>query len=159
MSTKRDEPISAVSANCDGLNMAIKKPFKVLIERELLLENQETRSKKKIRVLIGSPRWTRKGEEARCPVAVEGWLGRVEDMRGDDPTHAMEMALYFLNSLLKDLPPPKKLTWPNGDPYKGTYPDSIVVSDALFRRQVKLQDEIISKLQRQRLKGKKSRSK
>lgn len=146
-----------MSANRDGLTMAMKRPFKVSIERELLLENQETGSKNKIRVLIGSPRWTKKGEEARCPVAVEGWLGRVEDMRGDDPMHAMEMALYFMNSLLKDLPPPKRVTWPNGDLYKGTYPDSSgVVSDALFRRQLKLQHEILSKLQRQRRKGKKS---
>lgn len=131
--------------------LAMEKPFKVLIDRELILEDQETQSKKKIRVLIGSPRWTKKGETARCPVAVEGWLGRVEDMHGDDPMHAMERAIFFMNSLLKDLLPSKKITWPNGEPYKGTYPDSsMVVSDTLLRRQAKIQHEVISKLQRKR---------
>lgn len=135
----------------------MKKPFKALIERELILDNQETRSKKKIRVLIGSPRWTKRGEEAACPVAIEGWLGRVEDMRGNDPMHAMERAIYFMNSLLKDLPPSKKLTWPNGNPYEGTYPDpAMVASDTLLRRLVKIQHQVISKRQRQGRKGKKS---
>jgi hypothetical protein len=132
----------------------MKKPFKVLIERQLILRNQDTHSKAKLRILIGIPRWTKKGKEAACPVAIEGWLGRVADIRGIDPLNAMEMALYFTNSLLKDFPPPKKLTWPNGDPYTGTYTDSsMVVSDALLRRQVKIQHELISKRMRQRKKG------
>ncbi len=136
------------------LSGAMKKPFKVLIERQLILENQTTGSKSKLRILIGNPRWKTKGEEAVCPVAIEGWLGRVTDIPSSDPMHAMERALYFVNSLLKQLPSSKKLTWPNGDPYEGTFPDSsMVVSDVLLRRLVKIQHQVISRRQDQRRKG------
>lgn len=129
----------------------MKKPFKVLIERQLILKNQDARSRSKIKILIGIPRWTKKGREAACPVAIEGWLGRVADIRGIDPMNAMEMALSFSNSLLKQLPPPKKLTWLNGDSYEGTFVDSsMVFPDALLRRLVKLQHQVISRRKGQR---------
>lgn len=142
-----------MSDECE-LSGAMKKPFKVLIERRLILKDQDTRSKSNFRILIGSPRWRKKGIEAACPVAIEGWLGRVEDIRGIDPMNAIEMALFFTNSLLKQLPPSKTVTWPNGDPYDGTFPDSsLVVSDALLRRMAKIQHEVIAKRQGQRRKG------
>lgn len=136
----------------------MKKPFKVLIERQLILKNQDTRSKSNLSILIGHPRWTKKGKEAVCPVAIEGWLGRVQDISGIDPLNAMEMALFFINCLLKDLPSSKKLTWPNGETYEGTFADSsLVVPDALLRRLEKIQHDVIAKRARQRRKGKKSR--
>lgn len=131
--------------------METKKPFKVLIERQLILQDQGARSKSKLRILIGIPRWTRKGKEAVCPVAIEGGLGRVGDIRGVDPMNAMEMALTFSNSFLKQLPSSKNLTWPNGDSYEGTFPDSsLIVSDALLRRMVKIQRQVISRRKGQR---------
>lgn len=134
----------------------MKKPFKVLIERRLVLINQDTRSKSNITIMIGNPRWTKKGIEAACPMAIEGWLGRVQDICGIDPMNAMEMALFFANSLLKQLPPSKTLTWSNGDPYDGTFLDSsLVVSDALLRRMAKIQYEVISKQEDQRRKKQK----
>ena len=123
----------------------MKKPFKVFIERRLILEDQDTHAKSNLSILIGIPRWTKKGIEAACPVAIEGWFGRVEDMRGIDPMNAIEMALYFTNSLLRQLPPSKKLTWPNGDPYEETFADSsTVVPKALLRRLVKNQRQFTS---------------
>lgn len=97
--------------------MTKRKPFKVLVQRELILKNQETRSKDKLKVLIGVPRWTSKGKEAACPVAIEGLVGRVADIRGVDPMQAIQLALAFTNSLIKGLPPTKKVTWSNGEPY------------------------------------------
>lgn len=132
----------------------MKKPFKALIERRLILKDRQTRSTIDLRILIGSPRWTKKGVEAACPVAIEGWLGQVQDICGIDPMSAMEMALYFANSLFKQLSPSKTLTWPNGDPYEGTFPDSsLVVPDVLLRRMAKIQHEVIAKEQAKRRKG------
>jgi hypothetical protein len=102
--------------------MTKKKPFKVLVERNLILKNQETRSKDKLKVLIGVPRWTSKGKEAACPVAVEGLVGRVADIRGVDPMQAIQLALAFTNSLLRNLTSTKKVTWPNGEPYDAEEP-------------------------------------
>jgi hypothetical protein len=99
------------------LNMATKEPFKVLVERNLILKNQGARSKSKLKILIGVPRWAKKGKEAAWPVAAEGLVGRIADIRGIDPMQAIELALAPTNSLIKNLPPGKKVTWPNGEPY------------------------------------------
>jgi hypothetical protein len=98
--------------------MAKNEPFEVLLERKLILKNQETRSRSELKVRIGVPRWTKRGREAACPVAIDGLVGRVEDIRGVDPMQAVELAIAFVNSLISSLPPTKKVQWPSGEPYK-----------------------------------------
>lgn len=123
----------------------MNKPFKALIERRLVLKDGDTKSTINIKIVIGTPRWVKKGMEAACPVAVEGWLGRVEDMRGIDPMNALEMALFFVNSLPKKLPAAKRIAWPNGDPYEGTQVDAkTVVPDHILRGLLKIQRRITS---------------
>jgi hypothetical protein len=73
---------------------------------------------KEIVIEIGCPFWTQEEEEAACPVAIRGLLGRVQDIRGADPMSAMKFAIRFVESCLKPHPG-EKLFWMSGEEFTG----------------------------------------
>ena len=95
----------------------MENEFPCIVERILVLQDQETGKKGEIRLAVGQPYWTDPGFEAACPVAVYGYIGRLADIRGIDPMSAVALAIKFLESLLDDLPTGKTITWPNGEAY------------------------------------------
>lgn len=91
--------------------------FEKLVERVLILRDENSNTRHEIRLQIGSPYWTEEGVEAACPVAIEGYLGRLEDIRGIDPLDALNLAIQFVDSILRSLPKTKKVLWPSGEGY------------------------------------------
>ena len=87
------------------------------MQRELILKQQQTRSQKTLKVRIGVPRRTGRGREAMCPIVIKGVIGLVADIHGVDSMQAIYHALAFTDSVIKNLAPTGKLSWPNGEPY------------------------------------------
>jgi hypothetical protein len=95
----------------------MESDFERIIERKLILHDNETGRKGEILLAIGRPYWTEPGFEAACPVAIFGYFGRLVDIRGIDPMSAVKLAIEFLESMLRDLPKAQTLYWPSGDAY------------------------------------------
>jgi hypothetical protein len=91
--------------------------FPVIAERMLDMLDMESKQSVRLRILIGKPYWVDAGDEAACPVAIHGLVGRVSDIHGVDLSQALELAIAFVNSLLNSISPLKKLTWTDGEPY------------------------------------------
>jgi hypothetical protein len=92
--------------------------MKVIAERSLLLVESGTGQRKPVSVKLGQPYWVEEGIEAACPVFIEGMLSAPSDIHGMDLLDAVECALRFINSYLKDSPE-GSICWPSGDPYPG----------------------------------------
>lgn len=87
-----------------------------IAERKLLVQ-QPNGEKKEIIVKIGTPYWVTEGEEAACPVAIEGLHGKLPDVHGVDPYQALELAIQLTQTLVA--PSGKqKILWPDGKPYE-----------------------------------------
>lgn len=91
--------------------------FPVIAERMLDLLDTESKQSVRLRILIGKPYWVDEGNEAACPVAIHGLVGRTEDIHGADLFQALELAIAFVNYLLNSIPSPKVVTWQDGDPW------------------------------------------
>lgn len=89
----------------------------VIAERELLLIDDKGQ-RKRVSVKLGKPYWVDEGIEAVCPVFIEGMLGSPSDISGMDLFDAVECAINFVNSYLKNNPA-GSLSWPSGEPYEG----------------------------------------
>lgn len=86
----------------------------VIAERQLLLVAEGQR--KPVLVKLGQPYWVEEGIEAACPVFVEGMLSSSSDIHGVDFLDAIECAIRFVNSYLKDNPE-GTVCWASGEPY------------------------------------------
>lgn len=91
--------------------------FTSLVERELLLQDENSGKSTQIVVAIGTPYWTELNFEAACPVALHGYHGRLADIRGIDPLSALSLAIQFQESLLRGLPENLTVFWPSGERY------------------------------------------
>lgn len=91
--------------------------FEKIVERVLIVNDAKTGMQREIHIQIGRPYWTEIEIEAACPVAIKGHFGRLADIRGIDPLNALELAINFVDSLLKGLPETQKIFWPNGESY------------------------------------------
>ncbi|MFC3683362.1 hypothetical protein [Hydrogenophaga luteola] len=91
--------------------------FSSIVERELLLHDENSGKKSQLTVAIGTPYWTEINFEAACPIALYGYHGRLADIRGIDPLSALSLAIQFQESLLLGLPKNLTVLWPNGERY------------------------------------------
>lgn len=91
--------------------------FESFIERKLVLHDRATDRKGEIQLSVGRPYWTEPGVEAACPVAINGYFGRLADIRGIDPMSAVALAIRFLETMLEGLPETQTVYWPSGEPY------------------------------------------
>ena len=96
--------------------MSATPQMKVMAERSLLLVESATGQRKTVTAKLGQPYWVEEGVEAACPVFIEGMLSGPSDIHGMDLLDAVECALGFINSYLKDSPE-GTLCWPTGEPY------------------------------------------
>jgi hypothetical protein len=91
--------------------------FPVIAERMLNMLDIASKQSVQLRIVIGKPYWVDEGNEATCPVAIHGLVGRVSDIHGVDLSQALGLTIVFVNSLLNSILPRKKLTWTDGEPY------------------------------------------
>lgn len=97
---------------------------KVLAERNLILQ-QPDGTRKQIVVRISTPYWVTEGQEAACPVEIEGMYGKLADAHGVDLYQALELAMQLVNTLLAATKSKhQELLWPDGQPYELTAPSS-----------------------------------
>ena len=95
----------------------MENDFEKIVERVLIVDDAETGKQREIRIQIGRPYWTEPEIEAACPVAIEGYFGRLADIHGIDPLNALKLAINFVDTVLKGLPKTQKVFWPNGESY------------------------------------------
>jgi hypothetical protein len=88
----------------------------IIAERTLLLQQPDNEIKKII-IRIGMPYWVIVGEEAACPVAIEGLYEKLPDVHGVDPYQALELAMQLTSTLLVSSKG-QKFLWPDGVPYE-----------------------------------------
>lgn len=93
-----------------------------IAERKLLVQ-QPNGEKKEVIVKIGAPYWVTQGEEAACPVAIEGLYEKLPDVHGVDPYQALELAMQLTQTLLVSSEN-QKVLWPDGKPYEVTTPSA-----------------------------------
>lgn len=95
---------------------------KLLAERSLILQ-QPDGSRKPIVVRIGTPYWVTEGQEAACPVEIEGMYEKLADVHGVDLYQALELAIQLVNYLLTAAKSKRqKLLWPDGRLYEIAVP-------------------------------------
>jgi len=91
--------------------------FEKIVERKLLMADEATGKQEALCIEIGRPRWTEVDIEAACPVFIRGLMNSALDIYGSDLLSALECALSFVNSELKNLSPESKVLWPDGETY------------------------------------------
>ena len=74
----------------------------ILAERKITIEEKDG-SKKNILIQLGKPYWIMENEEAACPIAIKGLYDKLADIHGADFYQAIELAIQFVNILLKDI--------------------------------------------------------
>ncbi|MFC5771124.1 DUF6968 family protein [Thauera sinica] len=89
----------------------------VIAERSLVLVENGTGQRRPVTVRLGQPYWIEEGIEAACPVLIEGMLSGASDIYGMDLLDAVECAVRFVNSYLKDSSE-GSLCWPSGESYE-----------------------------------------
>jgi hypothetical protein len=95
----------------------MENDFESFVERRLVLHDRATDQKGEIQLVIGRPYWTEQNLEAACPVAINGYYGRLADIRGIDPMSAVTLAISFLETMLEGLPETQTVYWPSGEAY------------------------------------------
>lgn len=88
-----------------------------IAERKLWLADLAAGTHTDIRVEIGRPRWTEPEIEAACTVFVEGLMSQPVDIFGADFLNALECALRFVDSEVKNVAANQQVQWPGGEPY------------------------------------------
>jgi hypothetical protein len=88
--------------------------FPVLLERRLKMRRPPNAEETEIVVEIGYPYSRDQGLQAACPVAFRGDIGRVHDIHGIDPMHAVKSAILFTESYLRP-GGNARFYWPDGD--------------------------------------------
>jgi hypothetical protein len=91
--------------------------FEKIVERKLLMTDTASGKKQALCIEIGCPRWTEVDVEAVCPVFIRGLMDSALDIYGSDLLSALECALGFVNSELRNLSPARKVFWPDGESY------------------------------------------
>ena len=91
--------------------------FEKIVERKLCLADEVTGEQAELCIEIGCPRWKEVDIEAVCPVFIRGLMNAALDIYGSDLLSALECALGFVNSELKNLPSTSKVLWPDGESY------------------------------------------
>jgi hypothetical protein len=91
--------------------------FEKIAERKLWLADETNGGHADLRVEIGRPQWTEVNVEASCEVFIHGLMNSALNIYGSDLFNALECALGFVNSELKNITFPKKVLWPGGESY------------------------------------------
>jgi hypothetical protein len=91
--------------------------FDRIVERKLCLADEVAGIETDLCIEIGRPEWKEIGIEAVCPVFINGLMSAPLNIYASDLLNALECALGFVNSELKNLPPTKKVLWPGGETY------------------------------------------
>lgn len=91
--------------------------FPVLLERHLVVKRIGGAEAREIAIQIGQPYWTEESVEAACPVAIQGLLGRVQDIRGIDFIDAISLAIKFVDATLSGMRTSHDFFWPDGEAY------------------------------------------
>lgn len=89
----------------------------VVAERKLLLLDTTSATRSELLIEIHRPRWTEGESQAVCSVSVRGLTRAPVDIFGVDLINAIECAMSFTESLLRNLPKNQIVTWSNGDCY------------------------------------------
>ena len=91
--------------------------FDKIAERKLYISDETTGDGTEVCIEIGRPRWTEVDVEAICSVFIDGLMSKALDIYGADLLNALECALAFVDSELRNLGPTKKVQWPGGESY------------------------------------------
>jgi hypothetical protein len=91
--------------------------FDKIIERKLWLVDSMAGSRVDIYIEIGRPRWSEPEIEAVCPVYIRGLMSEPLNIFGSDLLNALECALDFVKSVLKNRTANQSVQWPGGEPY------------------------------------------
>jgi hypothetical protein len=94
--------------------------FECIAERVLYVRAADGGLGTKVTIRIGKPYAIDDGQNAACPVEIDGLIGRTRDIVGIDPIHALHSAIKFTDKFISEISPTKVLLWPDGEPYKAT---------------------------------------
>lgn len=99
------------------LNVMPMIESEVFFSRELKVSGDGGITFKRILIEVGFPKYGQDGDVS-CVVQMAGIADGIRTIYGVDKFQALELAIKFVNTFLRDPPPGLQIYWPDGVPYK-----------------------------------------
>jgi hypothetical protein len=86
-----------------------------IVSRMLIARDRASGEQLNLIIKIGTPYWVNENVEAACPIIIDGLYGRLPDIHGIDPFHALKTAILLVERLLEGALDKYDLYWPDGE--------------------------------------------